>query len=56
MGYQVFTLGQLKIIQEIITMCVFAGFAYFYMGKSLGANFFYASLCMIGSAYFIFKS
>lgn len=56
MGYQVFNLGQLKIIQEIITMCVFAGFAYFYMGKSLGANFFYASLCMIGSVYFIFKS
>ena len=55
MGYRQFDLGQLKIIQEIITMCVFAGFAYFYMGRALGLNFLYAGLCMIGAAYFIFK-
>src|SRR5208282_6758550 len=34
-GYKIFTLGQLKIIQEIITMCVFAAFAYWYMDKPL---------------------
>ena len=55
MGYKVFTLGQLKIMQEIITMLVFAGFAYFYMGKALSLNFLYASLCMVGAAYFIFQ-
>lgn len=55
-GYKTFTLGQLKIMQEIITMVVFAGFAYFYMGKELGMNFVYASICMIGAAYFMFKS
>lgn len=54
-GYRIFTLGQLKIIQEIITMIVFAGFAYFYMGKTLSMNFLYAALCMVGAAYFIFR-
>jgi uncharacterized protein (DUF486 family) len=55
LGYGRFTLGQLKITQEIITMIVFAGFAYFYMGKPLSMNFLYASLCMVGAAYFIFR-
>lgn len=54
-GYKIFTLGQLKIIQEIITMIVFGGFAYFYMGKALSMNFLYAALCMVGAAYFIFQ-
>jgi uncharacterized protein (DUF486 family) len=54
-GYKVFTLGQLKIMQEIITMIVFSGFAYFYMGKTLNMNFLYASLCMVAAAYFIFR-
>ena len=55
-GYTQFNLGQLKIIQEIITMGIFAVFAYFYMGKPLGINFLYAGICMIGAAYFIFKN
>lgn len=54
-GYGQFTLGQLKIMQEIITMIVFAGFAVWYMGKPLTLNFLWAGLCMIGAAYFIFK-
>lgn len=55
-GYTEFNLGQLKIIQEIITICVFAVFAYFYMDKPLGINFLYAGLCMVGAAYFIFRN
>lgn len=54
-GYQIFTLGQLKIIQEIITMIVFAAFAYFYMDKPLSWNYLYAALCLIGAALFIFR-
>lgn len=54
-GYKIFTLGQLKITQEIITMIVFAAFAYFYMGKQLNMDFFYAGLCLVGAAYFIFR-
>jgi uncharacterized protein len=55
LGYRVFTLGQLKIIQEVITMIVFSLFAFLYMGKNLGMNFFYAALCMVAAAYFIFR-
>ncbi len=55
-GYTMFTLGQLKIMQEIITVSVFAVFSYYYMDKPLGLNFLYAGLCMIGAAYFIFKN
>ena len=54
-GYHTFSLGQLKIIQEIITMIVFAGFAYWYMEKQLSWNYLYAGLCMVGAAFFIFR-
>jgi len=54
-GYQTFSLGQLKIMQEIITMIVFAGFAFWYMGKPLSWNYVYAGLCMVGAAFFIFR-
>jgi hypothetical protein len=54
-GYRIFSLGQLKIIQEIITMTVFAAFSYFYMGKELSLNYLYAALCMVAAAYFIFR-
>lgn len=54
-GSGVFTLPQLKVIQEIITMAVFAAFAVFYMGVPVTKNFFFAGLCLIGAAYFIFQ-
>lgn len=54
-GYQTFSLGQLKIMQEIITMIVFAGFAVWYMDKPLSWNYLYAGLCMVGAAFFIFR-
>jgi uncharacterized protein (DUF486 family) len=55
LGYGVFTLGQLKIIQEIITMVVFAGFANWYMNKPLSWNYLYAAICLAGAAFFIFR-
>ncbi len=55
-GYGVFSLGQLKVIQEIITMVVFAAFAYWYMDKPLSWNYLYAGLCMVGAAFFMFRS
>ncbi len=54
-GYGYFTLPQLKVMQEIITMIIFAGFALLYMGVPITRNFFWAGLCLIGAAYFIFK-
>jgi len=55
LGYGVFTLGQLKVIQEIITMCVFAGFSVWYMQKPLSWNYLYAAICLLGAAWFIFR-
>jgi uncharacterized protein (DUF486 family) len=54
-GYQYFTLAQLKIIQEVITMVIFSGFAIFFMKEQLNRNFFYASLCLMGAVFFIFR-
>ncbi len=54
-GYQHFTLAQLKIIQEVITMVVFSVFAIWFMKEPLNRNFFYASLCLIGAVFFIFR-
>ena len=54
-GIGYFTLPQLKVIQEIITMIVFAAFAVLYMKTPITKNFMYASLCLVGAAFFIFK-
>ena len=55
LGFKVYTLPQLKIIQEVITMCVFAGFCCVVMKERLSLNFLYAALCMTGAVYFIFR-
>ena len=54
-GFRFVTLPQLKILQEVITLVVFAGFAYYYMGVRLTLNYLWASLCMLGAVYFIFR-
>lgn len=55
-GFTQLSLGQLKIMQEVITLCVFAPFAVLYMHQPLKLNFLWAGLCMIGAVYFMFKS
>lgn len=54
-GFSYFTLPQLKIIQEVITMVVFGVFAVYFMKVPLNRNFFYASLCLFGAVFFIFR-
>ncbi len=54
-GIRYFNLGQLKVIQEIITMTVFAGFTCFYMRQPLKLDYLWAGLCLVGAAYFIFR-
>jgi uncharacterized protein (DUF486 family) len=54
-GYGFFSLAQLKIIQEVITMVIFSLFAIFVMKEPLNRNFAYASLCLVGAVYFIFR-
>lgn len=55
-GSDYFTLPQLKIIQEVITMIVFAGFAVVYMKSPLKLDYLWASFCLIGAVYFIFRT
>jgi uncharacterized protein (DUF486 family) len=54
-GYTEFSLGQLKILQEIITLSVFAPFAVLYMHKPLRLDYLWAALCIVGAAYFVFR-
>jgi len=55
-GFSQLTLPQLKIMQEVITLAVFAPFAVLYMKESLSWNYLWAGLCLMGAVYFIFKS
>ena len=49
------SLGQLKIMQEVITLAVFVPFAVFYMGQKLSWNFLWAGICMLGAVFFMFR-
>ena len=55
-GYGYFTLPQLKIVQEVITLSVFVPFAIFYMDQPIKLDYLWAALCMLGAVYFIFRS
>jgi uncharacterized protein (DUF486 family) len=54
-GHQVMSLGQLKILQEIISLSVFVPFAIFYFRERLTWDYLWAGLCLLGAAYFIFR-
>jgi uncharacterized protein (DUF486 family) len=56
LGYQVVTLPQLKILQEVITLAVFVPFAVLYMKQPVSLNYLWAGLCMCGAVYFIFRA
>ena len=55
LGYGVFSLPQLKIIQEVITLAVFVPFAVLYMRTPLSWNYLWAALCLFGAVFFIFR-
>ena len=54
-GYQELSLGQLKILQEVLTLTVFVPFAVFYMKEPLKLDYLWAGLCLLGAVYFIFR-
>lgn len=54
-GSAFFSLPQLKILQEVITLAVFVLFAVFYMGIKPTMNFLWAGLCLLGAVFFIFR-
>ncbi len=54
-GYTQLSLGQLKILQEAITLAVFVPFAVLYMKQPLRMDYLWAALCICGAVYFIFR-
>ena len=55
LGYKFYTVGQLKVMQEVITMIVFAFFSVFYMKEKLTLDFLFAGLCLVGAVFFMFR-
>ena len=55
-GFSVLQLGQLKILQEVITLSVFVPFAVLYMKQPLSLNYLWAGLCLCGAVWFIFRA
>ncbi|QBE64252.1 DMT family protein [Pseudoduganella lutea] len=55
-GYTQYSLAQLKIMQEVITLVVFVPFAMIYMNQPFKTDFIWAGLCLVGAVYFIFRS
>jgi uncharacterized protein (DUF486 family) len=55
-GASVYTVPQLKILQEVITLIVFVPFAVLYLGQPVKLDFVWAGLCMVGAVYFVFRS
>ncbi len=54
-GYTVLSVGQLKIIQEVITLTVFVPFAVLYLKEPLKLDYLWAGLCLLGAVYFAFR-
>ena len=55
-GHQQFNVGQLKIMQEVITLLVFVPFALLYLKEPIKLDYLWAALSMVGAVYFIFRS
>jgi uncharacterized protein (DUF486 family) len=55
-GHTALSLGQLKIIQEVITLSIFIPFSAFYMKEKFTIDYLWAGLCLMGAVFFIFRS
>jgi uncharacterized protein (DUF486 family) len=55
-GYTVMGVGQLKLLQEVITLSVFVPFAILYMKEPLKLDYLWAALCLLGAVFFAFRS
>ncbi|MBN2216433.1 MAG: DMT family protein [Pirellulales bacterium] len=54
-GFRVMNLGQLKILQEVVTLSIFIPFSVLYMKEPLRQDYFWAGLCILGAVFFIFR-
>lgn len=55
-GYSVLSIGQLKIMQEVITLSVFVPFSVMYLKEPLKLDYLWAGLCLVGAVFFMFRS
>jgi len=55
-GHQVMSIGQLKVLQEVVTLIVFVPFSILYMKEELSLDYFWAGLCLLGAVFFLFRS
>jgi hypothetical protein len=54
-GYTQYNVGQLKILQEVITLAVFVPFSWFYLRQPLKLDYLWAALCILAAVYFVFR-
>ncbi|MBS0208693.1 MAG: DMT family protein [Planctomycetes bacterium] len=54
-GHSELSVGQLKIIQEVITLSVFVPFSVLYLQEPIKLNYLWAALCMCGAVFFVFR-
>lgn len=54
-GHTVMSVGQLKLLQEVITLTVFVPFAVFYMKERLTLDYLWAGFCLLGAVFFVFR-
>ncbi len=54
-GYSVLTVGQLKVIQEVITLSVFVPFSILYLKEPMKLDYLWAGLCLVGAVFFMFR-
>ena len=55
-GFTVLSVGQLKVLQEVITLSVFVPFSVYYLREPLKLDYLWAGICLVGAAYFMFRS
>ncbi len=55
-GATALNVGQLKVMQEVISLSVFVPFAVFYLGQPFKTDYIWAALCLVGAAYFMFRN
>jgi uncharacterized protein len=55
-GYGVLSIGQLKVMQEVITLSVFVPFSVMYLKEPLKLDYLWAGICLVGAVYFMFRS
>jgi uncharacterized protein len=55
-GYQILSVGQLKILQEVITLSIFIPFSVIYLKEPLKLDYLWAAICIMGAVYFVFRS